>query len=156
MILNNLFICCIIVNGLRIRCPGGDDKTPPQYLLDFSDLTEKAHIKINKLSGGMKRKLLLARAIMHDPKILLLDEPTVGLDVMYRKKVWQMIKELNKNGITILLTTHYLEEAEKLCRKFVLLNNGNLLFSGLKKDILKKNKNKSLEDLYIKINRESK
>ncbi len=144
------------LHGMLFNMRNKDIKNKIENLLDFCDLSEKAHVKINELSGGMKRKLLLARAIMHNPKILLLDEPTVGLDVMYRKKVWQMIKELNKNGITILLTTHYLEEAEKLCRNFVLLNNGNLLFSGLKKDILKKYKNKSLEKLYIKINRDLK
>jgi ABC-2 type transport system ATP-binding protein len=90
------------------------------------------------LSGGMKRKLLLARALMHDPKILFLDEPTVGLDVKHRLKVWALITELNKKGITIILTTHYLEEAEKLCDKIALINEGNLIMYGSKNDYYEK------------------
>jgi ABC-2 type transport system ATP-binding protein len=105
-------------------------------LLEFSELLDKAEVTVNKLSSGMKRKLLLTRSIMHYPSILLLDEPTIGLDVLHRQKVWDLIKELNKRGITILLTTHYLEEAEALCNKFVLLNKGNLLLEGSKQKLL--------------------
>lgn len=92
-----------------------------EELLAFTDLEEKANAMVNTLSGGMKRKVLIARALMHNPKILLLDEPTVGLDVSIRRKVWDLIKSLNVRGITILLTTHYLEEAESLCSCIGLL-----------------------------------
>jgi ABC-2 type transport system ATP-binding protein len=105
-------------------------RTRIEELLAFADLEEKAGEMVNTLSGGMKRKVLIARALMHEPKILLLDEPTVGLDVFIRRKVWDLIKSLNTRGITILLTTHYLEEAENLCSRIGLLKKGSLIMDG--------------------------
>lgn len=99
-------------------------------LLDFAQLEDKRDVIANTLSGGMKRKLLVARALMHNPSILLLDEPTVGLDVFARRKVWDLIKGLHKRGKTIILTTHYLEEAEALCTRIGLLKKGKLLMCG--------------------------
>lgn len=104
-------------------------------LLALSDLQEKKNARVRSLSGGMKRKLLLIRAILHDPEILLLDEPTVGLDVPYRKTVWKLIKLMRDRGKTILVTTHYLEEAEQLCDSIALLNRGELLYYGTKDEL---------------------
>jgi len=84
-------------------------------------LWEKRNSKAKELSGGMKRRLMIARALMHEPKILVLDEPTAGVDVELRKTMWQFIRELNKKGVTIILTTHYLEEVEELCRNVAIL-----------------------------------
>ncbi|SHE48401.1 ABC transporter ATP-binding protein [Desulforamulus putei] len=99
-------------------------------LLEFTELTAERHALANTLSGGMKRKVLIARALMHNPSLLLLDEPTVGLDVFSRRRVWDLIKSLNTRGITILLTTHYLEEAEHLCSRIGLLKKGRLIMTG--------------------------
>ena len=78
------------------------------------------------LSGGMKRKLMIVRALVHEPKLLILDEPTAGVDVETRREMWEFIQELNQNGTTIILTTHYLEEAEQLCRNIAIINHGEI------------------------------
>jgi len=109
----------------NIPLPAINDKI--KELLEFIEMEEKAGDLVNTLSGGMKRKVLIARALMHAPPLLLLDEPTVGLDVFTRRKVWDLIKSLNSKGITILLTTHYLEEAENLCTRIGLLKKGKLI-----------------------------
>ncbi|MEL7564899.1 MAG: ABC transporter ATP-binding protein [Dehalobacterium sp.] len=96
-------------------------------LLEFIDLEDRAGDVVNKLSGGMKRKLMIARALMHEPEILLLDEPTAGVDAAVRRKIWDVLKGLNKNGLTVLLTTHYIEEAEALCSRVGLMHGGKLI-----------------------------
>lgn len=124
-----------VTENLRLHAmlygiPQAETRTRIEELLAFADLSEKAGAMVNTLSGGMKRKVLIARALMHHPKILLLDEPTAGLDVFIRRKVWDLIKSLNAKGITILLTTHYLEEAEQLCSRIGLLKKGRLIMEG--------------------------
>jgi ABC-2 type transport system ATP-binding protein len=108
-------------------------------LLQFSDLEAKRKVQVEKFSGGMKRRLLIARALMHNPKVLFLDEPTVGLDPQIRRKIWALIEELRSKGITILLTTHYIEEAEALCKRVGILRKGKMIAldspAGLKRDI---------------------
>ncbi|CCO07999.1 ABC transporter ATP-binding protein [Desulforamulus hydrothermalis] len=99
-------------------------------LLAFSDLAAERKALAGNLSGGMKRKVMIARALMHQPALLLLDEPTAGLDVFSRRRVWDLIKSLNARGMTILLTTHYLEEAEHLCSRIGLLKKGRLIMTG--------------------------
>lgn len=96
-------------------------------LLEFTELTERAHDLAKKFSGGMKRKLMIAKNLMHNPTILLLDEPTVGLDPVARKKMWDLLKVLKTKGLTVLLTTHYIEEAEVLCDRVGLMNGGKLV-----------------------------
>jgi len=96
-------------------------------LLEYVGLTEKADILVEKFSGGMKRRLLIARALMHRPSILFLDEPTVGLDPQTRRKIWDLIKKMHQDGVTILLTTHYIEEAEMLCEKVGIIDHGCLI-----------------------------
>lgn len=90
------------------------------------------------LSGGMKRRLMIARALVHKPKLLLLDEPTAGVDVELRKSMWEFVKELNESGTTILLTTHYLEEAESLCKNIAIINQWNIVENTSTWDLLKK------------------
>jgi len=99
-------------------------------LLDWSGLTERADDILRTYSGGMQRRLLIARSIMHKPQILFLDEPTVGLDPQLRRAIWDLIRELNRKGITTLLTTHYIEEAEKLCHRVGILSHGKLTALG--------------------------
>ena len=91
------------------------------------DLWEKRDTKVRELSGGMKRKLMIARALIHQPKILILDEPTAGVDVETRKALWKYFRKLNTEGVTILLTTHYIEEAEELCQRIAIINKGNIV-----------------------------
>ena len=99
-------------------------------LLEMMSLTEKRDVIIDSLSGGMKRRLLIARGLINVPKILILDEPTTGLDPQARHLVWAKMKELKDSGITIILTTHYMEEAARLCDRLVMMNNGKILESG--------------------------
>lgn len=95
--------------------------------LKFMQLEEKKDVKITQLSGGMKRRLIIARALMNDPKIIILDEPTTGLDPQARHLIWEKIRELKKQGVTVLLTTHYMDEAEQLCDRLVIMEKGKIL-----------------------------
>ena len=90
-------------------------------------LEDKANAYSRSLSGGMKRRLLIAKAMVHQPPILILDEPTAGVDVELRNNLWENVKELNKAGVTIILTTHYLIEAQEMCDRIAIINNGNLV-----------------------------
>ena len=96
-------------------------------VLDAVGLADQAHSHARTLSGGMKRRLLIAKALIHDPPILILDEPTAGVDIELRKKLWEYIRALNERGVTILLTTHYLEEAQTLCDMIAIINDGELM-----------------------------
>ncbi len=91
------------------------------------DLWEKRNSPSRELSGGMKRRLMIARALMHEPKLLILDEPTAGVDIELRRSMWEFLKQINQQGVTIILTTHYLEEAEMLCRNIGIIDNGILV-----------------------------
>ena len=95
-----------------------------------SALTDKKDERTRFLSGGMKRRLILARALMHRPKLLILDEPTAGVDVELRLELWHYVQRINAEGTTILLTTHYLEEAEQLCNKIAFINGGEIVATG--------------------------
>ncbi|MGD9474086.1 MAG: ABC transporter ATP-binding protein [Eubacteriaceae bacterium] len=98
-----------------------------EELLSFIELSDRRDSLAKNYSGGMKRKLMIARALMHQPKLLLLDEPTVGLDAGARRKMWDLLKNLKNDGLTVLLTTHYIEEAEALCDRVGLINNGKMV-----------------------------
>ena len=109
-----------------------------EKLLKKMELWDRRFDIAQSLSGGMKRRLMLARALMHKPEILILDEPTAGVDVEIRQSMWLYLKQLNKEGVTIILTTHYLEEAESLCRNIAILDKGELIEqSNMKKLLLK-------------------
>lgn len=99
-------------------------------------LVDKANEKPRKLSGGMKRRLLIAKALVHSPKILILDEPTAGVDIELRKQLWHYVKELNEAGTTIILTTHYLEEAETLCDEIAVINHGEIVKKDSKDNLM--------------------
>ena len=101
-------------------------RTRTEELFEFAGLTEHRHKTIRKLSGGMKRKLMVCRALLTEPEILLLDEPTAGMDAISRRQMWNLLRQLNEKGLTILLTTHYIEEAQSLCHRVALMNSGRL------------------------------
>jgi len=96
-------------------------------LLEYVELSERASEMVQKFSGGMKRRLMIARALLHRPKVLFLDEPTVGLDPQVRRRLWELIRHLKDEGLTVLLTTHYIEEAESLCQRVAILEKGKLI-----------------------------
>ena len=99
-------------------------------------LWERRNDISRNLSGGLKRRLMIARALVHEPKLLLLDEPTAGVDVELRRSTWEFLREINRRGTTIVLTTHYLEEAESLCEKIAIIDKGSIIEFGHKKDLL--------------------
>ena len=101
-----------------------------QYYLEKLGLWEKRQAKAMELSGGMKRRLMIARALIHEPEILILDEPSAGVDVELRREMWEFVEEIHKQGKTIILTTHYLEEAENLCHRIGIINQGKILQVG--------------------------
>jgi lipooligosaccharide transport system ATP-binding protein len=99
-------------------------------LLEFMQLTEKADVLIPKISGGMKRRLIMARALINEPRLLILDEPTTGLDPQARHLIWDKIRELKKKGVTVLITTHYMDEAQQLCDRLVIMEKGKIMVEG--------------------------
>ncbi|WP_068083676.1 ABC transporter ATP-binding protein [Novosphingobium rosa] len=105
--------------------PNGDRIS--DALLEAVHLADKAHAYARTLSGGMKRRLLVAKAMVHTPPVLVLDEPTAGVDVELRRQLWELVKQLNDEGVTVVLTTHYLEEAEALCDRIAIINHGELI-----------------------------
>ena len=107
-------------------------------ILKLVSLDKQANSYARSLSGGMKRRLLIAKALVHQPPIIFLDEPTAGVDVELRKNLWENVKSLNNQGVTIILTTHYLEEAEKMCNRIGILNKGNLVALDSTKNLLNK------------------
>ena len=117
-------------------------------ILERLDLTEKAFTNMRQLSGGMKRRALIAQALAHRPPIIVLDEPTAGVDVELRQRLWAFMKDLNQSGHTIVLTTHYLEEAENLCKRIAMVNRGKLVALDDTKKLIRKN---SAKNLNIKI-----
>ncbi len=115
-----------------------DAKVQAEILLKRMELWDKRSDIAKTLSGGMKRRLMLARALIHQPKLLILDEPTAGVDVEIRRSMWAFLTELNERGMTIILTTHYLEEAESLCRNIAILNKGRVIEQSSMQTLLSK------------------
>jgi len=107
-----------------------------EVVLKQLDLWTKRDSAARTLSGGMKRRLMIARALMHQPKILILDEPTAGVDIEIRRTMWEFLQQLNQSGTTIVLTTHYLEEAEQLCRNVAIINQGEIVENTSMKDLI--------------------
>lgn len=108
-----------------------------QYLRQLG-LWKQRNQQARLLSGGMKRRLLIVRSLVHDPKLLILDEPTAGVDIELRRSLWKFLTDINQQGITVILTTHYLEEAESLCRNIAIINHGKIIVNTDKKSLLKK------------------
>ena len=117
--------------------PARKAKERIEHLLKKLNLWSKRSEKSNALSGGMKRRLLLARALVNDPQILIVDEPTAGVDVELRHEIWNLLKQLNQDGKTILLTTHYLEEVEYLCTNMAMIHDGGIIAEGTVADMMR-------------------
>ena len=108
-------------------------------LLEFANLTGKRDARVPTLSGGMKRRLTLARALVNDPEVIFLDEPTTGLDPQARHLIWQRLRELTARGKTLVLTTHYMDEAERLCHRLAVMDNGRIISSGSPRELIAQN-----------------
>ena len=133
----------------------GKDKSNDKWVdevIERLDLTDKASTNMRKLSGGMKRRALIAQALVHRPPVIVLDEPTAGVDVELRQKLWSFIKELNNEGHTIVLTTHYLEEAEALCNRVAMMKSGKIVALDSTKNLLKEF---SLKNLKVRLQKNS-
>jgi lipooligosaccharide transport system ATP-binding protein len=144
-VLENLILYATYYNIMK------KDSMPHAWkLLDFVELREKADVNIQKLSGGMKRRLLLARALINDPDLLVLDEPTTGLDPHSRHSVWDQLDRLKSDGMTLLLTTHYMEEAEKLCDRVAIMDSGKIVTLDTPSNLMKA-QGGHLEDVYMKL-----
>jgi len=126
------------IHGRLFRMPADERETRTAQLLEYVGLADRAHHNVSSLSGGMKRRLMIARALLHEPSILFLDEPTVGLDADIRRKIWALIKRIQKDGTTVFLTTHYIEEAEFLADRVAFLDRGKLCALDTPKALIKK------------------
>lgn len=120
-------------------------------LLEFTELAERADEKIETLSGGMKRRLLVARALINEPRIVVLDEPTTGLDPQARLSVWRAMEELKQEGVTLLLTTHYMEEAARLCDRLVVMDMGKIVAEGEPAELMREHSVETLEDVFLNL-----
>ena len=128
----------------------GDARARAREMMDVFDLSAKAQVRAPKLSGGMRRRLLLARALMHHPRLVILDEPTAGVDFELRLELWRYIRRLHGEGTTILLTTHYLEEAEELCEEIALIRGGRIIARDSADGLRATYAADSLADVYVR------
>lgn len=125
-----------------------------EELLQRFDLMEHRNVKFQKLSGGLKRRVMLARALVHTPDLIILDEPTAGVDVEQRYSLWEYLRELNTKGKTIILTSHYLEEIQALCDEIAIIDSGKIVAKGTKEEFMRDGK--SVEQTYLEITKKSK
>ena len=123
-----------------------------EELIARFDLEEHRKVKFQKLSGGLKRRAMLGRALVHTPDLLILDEPTAGVDVEQRHDLWEYLKEMNERGKTIILTSHYLEEIQYLCKEIAIINHGKIVAQGTKEEFIRGGK--TVEERYLEITRE--
>lgn len=127
----------ILINqGGFYGIPRREAEERARHHLERLGLWDKRRVQARELSGGMKRRLMIARALVHDPKLLILDEPTAGVDIELRRSMWSFLREINAGGTTIILTTHYLEEAESLCKNIAIINHGKLVEHTAMKSLL--------------------
>ncbi len=140
----------LVYHGGYFGMRGPEARERAHEMIDVFDLRAKAHVRTPKLSGGMRRRLLLARALMHRPRLVILDEPTAGVDFELRQELWRYIRRLHGEGTTILLTTHYLEEAEALCEEIALIRDGRLLARDSAGGLREHYEAVSLADVYVK------
>jgi ABC-2 type transport system ATP-binding protein len=136
-------------HGGYFGMPKRERRDRTKELLETFSLTEKADERTRTLSGGMKRRLILARALMHRPRLLILDEPTAGVDIELRLELWHYVQKINQEGTTILLTTHYLEEADQLCDRIAFIAGGEIAAEGTSEDLSERFGVANLEDAYL-------
>jgi lipooligosaccharide transport system ATP-binding protein len=133
--LDNLDVSLTVEQNLLVfaylyRVPARERRTAIERALEIANLGDRRHSKVDQLSGGMRRRLLIARALLHEPRLLLLDEPTVGLDPQVRQGIWALIDRMRSEGVSILMSTHYIEEAERLCDTVTIMSHGKAVAVG--------------------------
>ncbi|WP_026549970.1 ABC transporter ATP-binding protein [Arthrobacter sp. Br18] len=137
----------LIVYGRYFGLPLSYLKPKADELLEFAQLTDKASARVDSLSGGMKRRLTIARSLINEPKILLLDEPTTGLDPQARHILWDRLFRLKESGVTLILTTHYMDEAEQLCDRLVVVDKGRIMAEGSPARLIKEHSTREVLEL---------
>src|ERR687894_616677 len=140
----------LVSHGGYCGMSGADPRRRATEMIDVFDLRAKTDVRTPKLSGGMKRRLLLARALVHEPRLVILDEPTAGVDYELRMELWRYIRLLHERGTTILLTTHYLEEAEALCEEIALIKAGRIAALDTPAALRERYEAASLDEVYMK------
>src|SRR4051795_343158 len=140
----------LVYHGGYFGMEKADARARAHEMIDVFDLRAKSDVRTPKLSGGMRRRLLLARALMHRPRLVILDEPTAGVDFELRVELWRYIRQLHSEGTTILLTTHYLEEAEELCEEIALIRGGHLIARDSADGLRRHYDAQTLADVYLK------
>jgi lipooligosaccharide transport system ATP-binding protein len=137
----------IIIYGRYFGLPRGQLGPRADELLEFVQLTERANDKVEPLSGGMKRRLTIARSLVNDPDVMLLDEPTTGLDPQARHVVWDRLYRLKQSGVTLVLTTHYMDEAEQLCDRLVVMDKGKIVAEGSPRELIERYSTREVVEL---------
>ena len=141
----------LVYQGGYYGMPLAQAKPRARELLEQFELSDKARAGYLELSGGMKRRLSLARALMHEPRLLILDEPTAGMDVELRLELWDFLKAINASGMTILMTSHYLEEVEMLCNRVGIVNHGRLVALEDKATLMADHGKESLQEVFLEL-----
>jgi lipooligosaccharide transport system ATP-binding protein len=137
----------LVIYGRYFGLPRAECRSRADELLDFVQLTEKARVKVDLLSGGMKRRLSIARSLINRPDLLLLDEPTTGLDPQARHVVWEKLFRLKEQGVTLVLTTHYMDEAEQLCDRLVVMDGGHIVAEGAPLALIREHSTREVAEL---------
>jgi lipooligosaccharide transport system ATP-binding protein len=138
----------LFVFSYLYRVSKADRQAVIDRTLTIANLTERRHSKVDELSGGMRRRLLIARALLHGPRLILLDEPTVGLDPQVRQELWALIDKLRAEGVSILMSTHYIEEAERLCDSVTIMSHGKAIAVGSPAELIKRYAGKEAVEVY--------
>jgi lipooligosaccharide transport system ATP-binding protein len=151
--LDNLDVSLTVEQNLVVfahlyRVPAGERKAAIERTLGIANLTARRESKVDELSGGMRRRLLIARALLHQPRLLLLDEPTVGLDPQVRQELWALIDRLRSEGVSILMSTHYIEEAERLCDTVTIMSHGKAVAVGPPHDLIRQHAGPEAIEVY--------
>jgi len=139
----------LVVYGRYFDIPRKESRRRAVQLLEFAQLSERAKTKVEELSGGMKRRLTLARALISSPEIVILDEPTTGLDPQARHLVWERLYRLKRDGVTLILTTHYMDEAEQLCDRLVVMDHGAIVANGTPRSLIEEHVSKEVVELRL-------
>ncbi len=137
----------VVIYGRYFGLPRKELRERADELLEFVELSERADAKVEALSGGMKRRLTIARSLVNEPDVLLLDEPTTGLDPQARHVVWDRLYRLKRQGVTLLLTTHYMDEAEQLCDRLVVMDRGKIVAEGSPRDLIERYSTRDVVEL---------
>jgi lipooligosaccharide transport system ATP-binding protein len=137
----------LVVYGRYFDIPRAECKVRARELLDFVQLSDRAHSRVEPLSGGMKRRLTIARSLINQPELLLLDEPTTGLDPQARHILWDRLYRLKQQGVTLVLTTHYMDEAEQLCDRLVVMDGGRIVAEGSPRELIERHSTRDVLEL---------